>query len=91
MRQIKRELKKFIIHAVRIGRVNGKITQQPLKPVETYERITDNNACKFVKKTMGFDSKELIIIEKVETIIETYTISGENFLKYAKKINERGI
>lgn len=40
MRSISKEFKKFIISAVRIAKVDGKIVSQPLK-VETYDTVTE--------------------------------------------------
>lgn len=88
MRSISKEFKKFTIHAVRIAKINGKIVNQPLKAVETYETVTDNNAVKIVKKKMGFDRKEIIIVENIVETVEKYTMTGEKFLEHATKINE---
>ena len=88
MRSISKEFKKFTIHAVRIAKVNGKIVNQPLKAVETYEKVTDNNAVKIVKEKMGFDRKEIIIVENIVETVEKYTMTGEKFIEHATKINE---
>lgn len=88
MRSISKEFKKFTIHAVRIAKINGKIVNQPLKAVETYETVTDNNAVKIVKDKMGFDRKEIIIVENIVETVEKYTMTGEKFLEHATKINE---
>ena len=88
MRSISKEFKKFTIHAVRIAKINGKIVNQPLKAVETYETVTDNNAVKIVKEKMGFDRKEIIIVENIVESVEKYTMTGEKFLEHATKINE---
>ena len=88
MRSISKEFKKFAIHAVRIAKINGKIVNQPLKAVETYETVTDNNAVKIVKEKMGFDRKEIIIVENIVETVEKYTMTGEKFLEHATKINE---
>ena len=88
MRSISKEFKKFTIHAVRIAKINGKIVNQPLKAVETYETVTDNNAVKIVKEKMGFERKEIIIVENIVETVEKYTMTGEKFLEHATKINE---
>ena len=88
MRSISKEFKKFTIHAVRIAKVDGKIVNQPLKAVETYETVTDNNAVKIVKDKMGFDKKEIIIVENIVETVEKYTMTSEKFLEHATKINE---
>ena len=88
MRTISKEFKKFTIHAVRIAKVDGKIVNQPLKAVETYETVTDNNAVKIVKEKMGFDRKETIIAATIVETVEKYTMTGEKFLEHATKINE---
>ena len=88
MRSISKEFKKVTIHAVRIAKINGKIVNQPLKAVETYETVTDNNAVKIVKEKMGFDRKEIIIVENIVETVEKYTMTGEKFLEHATKINE---
>jgi len=88
MRSISKEFKKFTIHAVRIAKINGKIVNQPLKAVETYETVTDNNAVKIVKEKMGFDRKEIIIVENIVETVEKYTMTGEKLLEHATKINE---
>ena len=88
MRSISKKFKKFTIHAVRIAKINGKIVNQPLKAVETYETVTDNNAVKIVKEKMGFDRKEIIIVENIVETVEKYTMTGEKFLEHATKINE---
>ena len=88
MRSISKEFKKYTIHAVRIAKVNGKIVNQPLKAVETYDTVTENNAVKIVKEKMGFDRKEIILVENIVETVEKYTMTGEKFLEHATKINE---
>lgn len=88
MRSISKEFKKYIIHAVRIAKVDGKIVNQPLKAVETYETVTEKNAVKIVKNAMGFDRKEIILVENIVENVEKYTMTGEKFLEHATKINE---
>lgn len=88
MRSISKEFKKYTIHAVRIAKVDGKIVNQPLKAVETYETATEKNAANIVKNAMGFDRKELILIENIAENVEKYTMTGEKFLEHATKINE---
>lgn len=87
MRSISKEFKKFTISAGRIAMVDGKIIKQPLK-VETYDTVTEKNAVTIVKKAMGFDKKELIIIENIVTTVEKYTMPGEKFLEHATKVTE---
>lgn len=88
MRSISKEFKKYTIHAVRIAKVDGKIVNQPLKAVETYETVTEKNAVKIVKNVMGFDRKEIILVENIVENVEKYTMTGEKFLEHATKINE---
>ena len=88
MRSISKEFKKYTIHAVRIAKVDGKIANQPLKAVETYDTVTENNAVKIVKEKMGFDRKEIILVENIVETVEKYTMTGEKFLEYATKVNE---
>ena len=88
MRSISKEFKKYTIHAVRIAKVDGKIVNQPLKAVETYETVTEKKAVNIVKNAMGFDRKEIIIVENIAENIEKYTMTGEKFLEHATKINE---
>ena len=88
MRSISKKSKKFTIHAVRIAKVDGKIVNQPLKAVETYDTVTENNAVKIVKKKMGFDRKEIILVENIVETVEKYTMTGEKFLEHATKVNE---
>lgn len=87
MRSISKEFKKFTIRAVRIAKINGKVVSQPLTPVETYETVTENNAVKIVKDKMGFDRKDIIIVENIAETVEKYTMTGEKFLEHATKIN----
>lgn len=88
MRSISKEFKKFTISAVRIAKVEGKIVNQPLKAVETYDTVTENNAVKIVKEKMGFDRKEIILVENIVETVEKYTMTGEKFLEHATKITE---
>lgn len=88
MRSISKEFKKYTIHAVRIAKVDGKIVNQPLKAVETYDTVTEKNAVKIVKEKMGFDKSELIIIENIVETAEKYTMAGEKFLEHATKVTE---
>ena len=88
MRSISKEFKKCTIHAVRIAKVDGKIVNQPLKAVETYETVTEKNAVNIVKNAMSFDRKEIILVENIVENVEKYTMTGENFLEHATKINE---
>ena len=88
MRSISKEFKKYTIHAVRIAQVDGKIVNQPLKAVESYDTVTENNAVKIVKEKMGFDRKEIILVENIVETVEKYTMTGEKFLEYATKVNE---
>lgn len=88
MRSISKEFKKYTILAVRIAKVDGKIVNQPLKAVETYDTVTENNAVKIVKEKMGFDRKEIILVENIVETVEKYTMTGEKFLEHATKITE---
>ena len=88
MRSVSKEFKKYTIHAVRIAKVDGKIVNQPLKAVETYDTVTENNAVKIVKEKMGFDRKETILVENIVETVEKYTMTGEKFLEHATKITE---
>lgn len=88
MRSISKKFKKYTIHAVRIAKVDGKIVNQPLKAVETYETVTEKNAVNIVKNAMCFDRKEIILIENIEENVEKYTMTGKKFLEHATKINE---
>ena len=88
MRSISKDFKKYTIHAVRIAKVEGKIVNQPLKAVETYDTVTENNAVKIVKEKMGFDRKEIILVENIVETVEKYTMTGEKFLEHATKITE---
>lgn len=88
MRSISKEFKKYTIHAVRIAKVEGKIVNQPLKAVETYDTVTENNAVKIVKEKMGLDRKEIILVENIVETVEKYTMTGEKFLEHATKITE---
>jgi hypothetical protein len=88
MRSISKEFKKYTIHAVRIAKVDGKIVNQPLKAVETYDTVTEKNAVKIVKEKMGFDKSELIIVENIVETVEKYTMTGEKFLEHATKVTE---
>ena len=88
MRSISKEFKKYTIHAVRIAKVDGKIVNQPLKAVETYETATEKTAVNIVKNAMGFDRKEIILVENIVENVEKYTMTGEKFLEHATKINE---
>lgn len=88
MRSISKEFKKYTIHAVRIAKVDGKIVNQPLKAVETYETATEKKAVNIVKNAMGFDRKEIILVENIVENVEKYTMTGEKFLEHATKINE---
>lgn len=85
MKAISKEFKKFTISAVRVAKINGEIVMQPLKPVETYERVTEKNALKIFKNARGFDNKEIIIVENITETIEKYTMAGEKFLMFATK------
>lgn len=87
MRSISKEFKKFTISAERIAKVDGKIVNQPLK-VETYDTVTEKNAVTTVKKAMGFDKKDLIIIASITETVEKYTMTGEKFLEHATKVTE---
>lgn len=88
MRSISKEFKKYTIHAVRIAKVDGKIVNQPLKAVETYDTVTEKNVVKIVKEKMGFDKSELIIVENIVETVEKYTMAGEKFLEHATKVTE---
>ena len=88
MRSISKEFKKYTIHAVRIAKIDGKIVNQPLKAVETYDTVTENNAVKIVKEKMGFDRKEIILVENIVETVEKYTMTGEKFLEHATKVTE---
>ena len=88
MRSISKEFKKYTIHAVRIAKVDGKIVNQPLKAVETYDTVTEKNTKKIVKDKMGFDRKEIILKKNIVETVEKYTMTGEKFLEHATKVIE---
>lgn len=88
MRSISKKFKKFTIYANRIVKVDGKIVNEPLKAVETYDTVTAKNAVKIVKKKMCFDKSELIIIANITVTVEKYAMTGEKFLEHATKVTE---
>lgn len=88
MRSISKKFIKYTIHAVRIAKVDGKIVNQPLEAMETYETVTEKNAVNIVKNAMGFDRKEIILVENIVENVEKYTMTGEKFLEHATKIYE---
>lgn len=88
MRSISRQFKRYTISAVKIAKVDGKIVNQPVKPVETYETVTERNALNIVKKAMGFDRREIIIVDNIAETVEKYTMTGEKFLEHATKITD---
>lgn len=88
MRSISRNFKRYTISAVRIAKVDGKIVNQPLKPVVTYETVTEKNALNIVKKAMHFDHREIIIVDNIAETVEKYTMTGKKFLEHATKITD---
>ena len=53
--------------------------------METYETVTEKNAVNIVKNAMGFDRKEIILVENIVENVEKYTMTGKNFLNTQPK------
>lgn len=88
MRNITKEFKKYTIEAVRIAKVDGKIITQPLRPVATYETVTEKNAVNIVKNALCFDRKDIILVENIVENVEKYTMTLKTFIEHATKIYE---
>lgn len=71
MRSISKEFKKYTIHAVRIAKVDGKIVNQPLKAVETYETVTEKTLSTLLKMQWVLTEKKLFLLKTLWKMLKS--------------------
>lgn len=81
---ITRTIRKNVVHGYIIKDVDGVPTPTPITPVEMFGTVTKKSAEKLLKKEYGKDDH--IIVGKIESTDVLYGISVDDFVKYAKPV-----
>ncbi len=81
---ITRTIRKNVVHGYIIKDVDGVPTPTPIDPVEMFGTVTKKSAEKLLKKEFGKD--EHVIVGKIESTDELYGMSIDDFVKYAKPV-----
>lgn len=85
---IKREVKLFTLHAVKLTIDNENVMTEELPPVQTFDNVTEKNAEKTFRKLAGIPAAEKIMITDVSATITTFAASMEDFMKIAKVVED---
>lgn len=75
------------ITAFKLAMIDGQPVATPLEPVTVMGEANEKEATKAIKERYGKNS--LITIGEIKVTKDTYEISVEDFLKYAKKVEAK--
>lgn len=75
------------IHACMLVMVDGVPIVEQLEPITVMGKATEKEGLKAIKDKYGKDCPATI--SKIEVEEDTYEISVEDFLKYAKKVEKK--
>ena len=84
---ITRRIAQTTIHPVKVTFENGVPTTAPLEPIVAFGEITPEQAKRIVTKKHGKDGN--VVVAKTETAEKQYEISVDDFVKYAKIVDEK--
>ena len=87
MRTIKRTFTVTNITAQRVRVINNNVVVENLGMITTMDKVTDANAARvFTKHCPTVAKGDNVVVVNVETVEETYAMRGEDFIKYAKRV-----
>nr|DAH77866.1 MAG TPA: Histone-like Protein p6 [Caudoviricetes sp.] len=87
MRAIKRTFTVTHITAQRVRVINNNVVVENLGMISTMDNVTDANAAKvFTKHCPTVAKGDNVVVVNVEAVKETYAMRGEDFIKYAKRV-----
>lgn len=87
MRTIKRTFTVTNVTAQRVRVINNHVVVENLGTISTMDKVTDVNAARvFAKYCPTIARGDNVVVTNVETIEETYAMRGEDFIKYAKRV-----
>lgn len=87
MRTIKRTFTVTNITAQRVRVINNNVVVENLGTITTMSKVTDTNAARvFIKHCPTIAKDDNVVVTNVETLEETYSMRGEDFIKYAKRV-----
>lgn len=89
MRTIKRTFTVTNITAQRVRVINNNVAVENLGTISTMDKVTDANAARvFTKHCPTVAKGDNVVVVNVETVEETYTMPGEEFIKHAKRVED---
>lgn len=89
MRTIKRTFTVTNITAQRVRVINNNVVVENLGTISTMDKVTDANAARvFTKHCPTVAKGDNVVVVNVETVEETYTMRGEEFIKHAKRVED---
>lgn len=87
MRSIKRSFTVTNVTAQRVRVINNNVVVENLGTISTMDKVTDVNAARvFAKHCPAVSKGDNVVVTNVETVEESYIMSGEEFIKYAKRV-----
>lgn len=87
MRSIKRSFTVTNVTAQRVRVINNNVVVENLGTISTMDKVTDVNAARvFAKHCPAVSKGDNVVVTSVETVEESYIMSGEDFIKYAKRV-----
>lgn len=87
MRSIKRSFPVTNVTAQRVRVINNNVVVENLGTISTMDKVTDVNVARvFAKHCPAVSKGDNVVVTNVETVEESYIMSGEEFIKYAKRV-----
>lgn len=87
MRRIKRSFTVTNVTAQRVRVINNNVVVENLGTISTMDKVTDVNAARvFAKHCPAVSKGDNVVVTSVETVEESYIMNGEDFIKYAKRV-----
>lgn len=88
MRSIKRTFTVTNVTAQRVRVINNNVVVENLGTITTMGKVTDTNAARvFTKHCPTVSKGDNVVVTNVETVEESYIMSGEDFIAHAKRVN----
>lgn len=88
MRSIKRTFTVTNVTAQRVRVINNNVVVENLGTITTMDKVTDVNAARvFTKHCPAVSKGDNVVVTNIETFEESYIMSGEDFIKHAKRVD----
>lgn len=84
---ITRRIAQTTIHPVKVTFENGAPKTEPIEPIIVHGEITPEQAKRIVNKKFGKDGN--VVVAKMVSEEKQYEISVDDFVKYAKVVEEK--